>query len=272
MGLFRRPTKPPPTTTGTISAYDVAMFALDTVHSLAPDARVEREGMALRIRRGERVAVWNLHDVARLAPEDPAWRDGVRELARKVLDAREPAGGPTLGMDVRLRSGARVPAELRTGEYGVECVVGDLWALYGDSRGERLAVGKWADLPPREHVRAMTAMLTLGRDFKPRDIMSPIEEGLPLFTNPKFHPHVAVALLMPAEWWKMIMGAFDPTPPALLVAVPASSRIFVALDDAPELVRAMHHLIQASLELEEELLATDVFRFDGAAWSVAPPS
>jgi hypothetical protein len=274
MGLFRRAPKPEPTTTGKITPYDVAMFALEAVRTLAPDVQVEREGLALRIHRGGRVLVWNLQDVARLAPDDPAWRDGVRKMALKVLEARQPAPGPTLGMDVRLRPSARVPAELRTGEYGAECVIGDVWALYGDSRGERFAVGKWADLPPREHVRAMSAMMTLGRDFKPRDIMSPVDEGLPLYTNAKFHPHAAVALLMPVEWWKMIMGAFDPAPSALVVAVPAPSRIFVALDDDPALVAAMHQLSDAALELEEEVLSTDLFRFDGTAWSViaAPQS
>src|SRR5580765_1257639 len=117
----------------------VVDFALATLRELAPQSTVTRNGLALQLAHdADRALVWNLHDVTRLAPTNPAWRDAVRQLAGKVVARIESAfdAPVTGGVALRLRPDARVRAELRAGEYAAEPGLDGLWALYGGNPGE----------------------------------------------------------------------------------------------------------------------------------------
>ncbi len=48
--------------------------------------------------------------------------------------------------------------------------------------------------------------------------------------------------------------------------IPAPSRIFITPVDEPQMIEALRSLIPSFVETEEELLSTDVYRFDGTAW------
>jgi hypothetical protein len=252
---------------------DVVSFALAMLHELAPQLEVTRDGLALQIKRDAgRSLVWNLHDVARLATTNPEWRDEVRDLAAQVAarstEVRESSA--IGGAGVRLRPDARVPAELRTGEYAAEQVLDGLWALYGELSADGIAIRPWNVLlgegTSREDLRTTAAAMTLGKQFRYQDMMSPMGEGIPVFTNAEFHPQVAAALLMPAAWWRGLMSAFKKAPPTLLAMIPAPSRIFITPVDEPQMIEALRSLVPSYEQTEEELLSTEVYRFDGTGW------
>jgi hypothetical protein len=260
-GRFKKKPQPSPEV-----VVDTALAAL---RDISPNLAVERDGMALRIRHEDRLLVWNLTDVARLAPTDPEWREGIASQARQVLGVRSTPAH--LGLGARLRPAARVPEELRTGDRAAEPFAGDLWALYGHVTSDGLSVGTWSELvhSDRASMRTVHAALTLGRDFTPRQMLDTIDERIPVFTNGEPHPQVATALLMPMEWWTMILDAFGPATTSLLAAVPSPGRIFLAAVDEPAMVDVLSGLIASAHEIEEDLLSTTVFRFDGTAWSAA---
>ena len=252
-------------------------FALATLSELAPELAVTRENLALRIECDQdRSMVWNLHDVARLAPTNPAWRTEIQDLASQVVERLTAAfeSASVGGVGLRLRPDARVPAELRTGEYAAEPVLDGVWALYGERTDNGIAIRPWSMLlengESREDLRTIAAAMTLGEDFTYGDMMSPVGDRIPIFTNAEFHPHVAAALLMPAQWWRELMSAFSQPPPTLLAMIPSPSRIFITPVDAPAIVQALRGLIPAYQETEEELLSTHVYRFDGTRWASVP--
>ena len=256
----------------------VLEFAFTTLHELAPELVIQREPLALRVVcDGDRALVWNLHDQARLATTDPHWRERVRDQARELIErlATAFADKPKLGgVGVRLRPDARVPAELRTGEYAAERVLEGIWALYGERNADGISIRPWAtllgDTMTREQLRTLAAVTTLGEDFRYRDMMTPMGEGIPVFTNAEFHANVAAALLMPAGWWRLLIDGMKPRPATLLAMVPAPSRIFISPVDVPEMVHALRSLVPSSEETEEELLSTHVYRFDGECWTAVP--
>ena len=114
------------------------------------------------------------------------------------------------------------------------------------------------------------AVTTLGEDFRYRDMMTQMGEGIPVFTNAEFHANVAAALLMPAGWWRLLRDGIKPRPATLLAMVPAPSRIFISPVDVPEVVHALRSLAPSSEETEDELLSTHVYRFDGECWTAVP--
>jgi hypothetical protein len=256
----------------------VVDFALATLHERAPALVITRNELALQIAcDGGRSLVWNLHDVARLAPTNPGWRDQVRDLGDQVI-ARATAAdedAPKLGgVGLRLRPDARVPAELRTGEYAAEPVLDGIWAMYGERQADGIAIRPWdmllADDLSRDKLRTLAAATTLGAEFTYRDMMSPMGEGIPVFTNEEFHPCVAAALLMPAAWWRQLMMGIKPQPNTLLAMVPAPSRIYLTPVDVPEMIQALRSLIPRYQETEEEVLSMHVYRFDGTQWRAVP--
>lgn len=268
MGLFSKKPEPSPER--------VVNEALAILRELAPDRVFERDGQTIRVPRSEsNVLVWNLHDFARLAPANPAWRDELRNLAEQVVAARPSAESrASSGFQLRLRPDARVPAELRTGEYAAERVLGDLWALYGESNDDGISVITWSALEAksssRDDLRTVITAMTLGADFTLEDMMTPIEDGIPVFTNAEFHPNIAAALLMPPDFWKPLLGAFATPIKTMLASIPAPSRIFLSPVDEPAVVDIMRKLIDAASSMEEEQLSKDVYRFDGTGWAVVP--
>src|SRR5688572_15556291 len=77
-GLFKKKGGPSPE--------DVMAHARAAVLAHRPATGIEERGLALALTVGQRQVVWNLHDVARLAPEDPEWKAGVESMARKVVE------------------------------------------------------------------------------------------------------------------------------------------------------------------------------------------
>jgi hypothetical protein len=256
---------------------EVVEYALASLLEIAPQLDVTRDGLALQIARGEdRTLIWNLHDVARRAPASSEWRDEVRDLAGQVVERIESAFDPAMesGIGLRLRPDERVPDELRTGEYAAEPVLDGLWALYGENTAEGIATRPWDDLLgdelTREDLRTLAAWTTLGGDdFKYGDMMNKMED-LPVFTNEHFHPHIAAAMLMPAEWWLDLMDGLTPRPRTLLAMIPSPNRIFISPLDVPEMIDALRSLIPSYQETEEEVLSMHVYRFDGESWRAVP--
>jgi hypothetical protein len=260
------------------STDQVVDFALATLHELAPTLVITRDGLALQIERdADRSLVWNLHDIARLAPTNPSWREEIRDLSGQVVARIATVGeeAPTIGgVGLRLRPDARVPAELRTGEYAAEPVLDGIWAMYGERTADGIAVRPWSMLLPdgrsRDQLRTIAAATTLGAEFTYGDMMSPMGEGIPIYTNQAFHPCVAAALLMPAAWWRHLMTAIKPQPKTLLAMVPAPSRIFITPVDVPQIIEALRSLIPSCQDTEEELLSMHIYRFDGTRWRAVP--
>ena len=234
-----------------------------SLRELAPETRVEQEGMALRVfLEPERIVVWNLADVARIAPSDPDWRAGIAKQASYVLGERPEA--ETTGLGMRLRPRSRIAAELLTGEWAVEPIVGELYAMYGTTTSEGIQVWKRSALQDRPGWAF--AALTLGGDFKFNDMLDPIAEDVPMFTNGTFHPQIACALVMPPQWWNLLLKGLGTE--SVLVAIPAPSRIFVTPIDTPDMVPVFRQLIAGALEIEEEVLSTDIYRYANDAWTV----
>lgn len=252
----------------------VVTHAITALQRLEPEIAVTRDGLALRVSRGSRMLVWNLTDFARQAPGNPGWRGELDELARKVVE-RPPSTAQKGTLQVRLRPDARVPAELKTGEYSAEPVLDGLWAVYGLATGEGVSAAPWSHFDAAQKSRAdfrtVAAAMTLGGEFTYGDMMSPVADGIPIYTNAEFHPNVAAALLMPADYWKKLLGAFDPPPQTLLATIPAPSRIFLTTIDDDTMVAALRELNEHAHELEEELLSPHVYRFDGTGWHAVMP-
>jgi hypothetical protein len=248
----------------------VVTYALEALRRQSPDLAVTRDGVSLRVRRGDRELVWNLSDVARLAPTNPDWKAEIDDLARQVVERRPATASPRGAIEVRLRPAVRVPSELKTGEMSAEPVLDDLWAIYGFATESGVSAARWSELEPaagsRDALRTFAAATTLGAGFRYADMMSPVKDGIPLFTNAEFHPNVATALLMPPDYWQTLMAAFEPQPPTMLAAIPSSSRIFLTTADEPAFVETMQELVEASSGMEEELLSQRVYRFDGTVW------
>jgi hypothetical protein len=252
---------------------DVVNAAMRALRTLASDCDIDRDGLTLKVARGDRKMVWHLDDEARLAPTDPSWRDRMLPLAREVLTRKAPTESTELV--VRVRNEPRVPADWRNSELAVEHVVGDLWALYGRDAADGISVKPWSELPgERQQVRSRAAGHTLGLDFAFGDMLSPLARDIPIYTNAKFVHHIAAALVMPTAWWSTVLTAFTQAarvpglPPCLVIALPAPSRIFLTPLDLPEVHQAMRTMIEGAVSVEEELLSRNLFRFDHQTWTV----
>lgn len=254
---------------------DVLEHAVKILAAVAPDVRVQRESLRLRLAVEDRELVWNLHDFIRQAPGNSAWRVELDDLARQVAKAillptesREATGL----LQVRLRPADRMPEVFA--DSAVEEVFPGVVALYGrhvpcmGGLHPGIHIATWDEvdaLASRERARELAALVTLGPDFSLGDLVTPMMDDVPVYTNGAFHPHIAVALLVPIMWRK-ICAAFDPEPRTLLAVAPAPSRIIFTTMDDPEFIPMLHALAEHATEIEEELLTLQVLRFDGTSW------
>lgn len=244
--------------------------AIESLRELLPEARVQRDGFALRIFVRQRIIVWNLGDAARVAQRGPNWRAEIAAQARQVVAEPDPRPINRDRLEARMCNVAQLPAELRTHEWAVEPILGELWAAYGYASPNGLAVQKWHDLPAewdRPQLRSTVATNTLGDELDLVPVSGDGPDAVPVYTNRVQHPHTAAALLMPREFWSEMLEAYGTR--SLLLAAPSAGRLFVTPHDIPEMIVVLQQLSWAAIDEASDFLSESLFRFrDGQGWSV----
>ncbi len=168
---------------------------------------------------------------------------------------------------------SRLPAAVRSQSSVVEVVPG-VSAIFGrldDEQAFRTLSGTVAealevgddeeDLVSGKELVAL-GMLMPGFNFD--RILSELTPNQPFFTNEDEMP-VAVLLLAPSACRALLVHMKKAS---LIAAFPAATRIIWSAIDTPANVKLLRALCTKAVAVEEEILSTEVFRFDGDGWKL----